>query len=555
MDKNELDKLWSKDLLTKLIIKEADHFDLISKKIENNILKQLVDCDEVKNFQPEDKKKIIKNKEKVLSSTFSTKKNIILSADNNDLNEDLKDIGVDLPDSVSADDFSDLYDAAKPEKSNVKSLREKAADQLDSLKRNKLAKFVFDVFFVGLGRMQFTKYMPDLTQMLRNNAKLLNSKYMNEVKKVSKDDIFKVMDKSLKLLENKNVNPKETIEKISKNLVIEDVIDLKDEDKLQNDVVDNKVYMVKENGKLQQNDDKVLELKAGELIQKDRGTWEIVKQDEDEIDLFNSIMYVFYTLITDPKYTDIIRKKFSSSEILSSLNLNNTSTFDRFAADIKEQFESNLENVNIKRSNVAKKYLSFYEEDKTKNNFVYAMFLFIKTIFNINETREKFEKLKDEDFIEVEEKDVTDDVSDDKDSSSEIENIFENQTTISKFLFNDSSKFNKSIMDFSVDEYCAFFFKDIKKFLPKAYSKILSIYDNTNTEIEIVGVSIENEDKLTKYIFDNKEEIIKAINDNRYMILTDNNKNDSILNTACAEALLHLKGNPIPAKDVVLNAN
>lgn len=389
---------WGDDLFTKLIKDYEDVIFKISEDREKAIRESLENCEEVKLFKFEDtSKKKVNSSEKVLSSTFSAiHSNHIILADDINLEKELKEAGIEIPDQVTEENLKQLFLDQDKKSGKTVTNRENIARKIENLKNNKFFKFIFDTVFVGLGRMKLTSYLPNLPDLLKDSAQIFDEKLVQNVQTNSKDSLLILVDSIVKELESLPVNPKETIYNLSKKLVIEE--SLTDTNYTEKDFSEGKNYLVTFTGQIKvEGIDTPIDVNENDIVCYKEGNLEKVEFEKNDIDLFNKIFFTYNKLITrnaENKIYGTVFPKFQ--KVLTIFKLGDKSIFNTFINELNSAINNeDIQNKELKRSNTAKVYIKYC--DSNKNNFVYSYFLFIKTALNLQTNSRSINKTESND--------------------------------------------------------------------------------------------------------------------------------------------------------------
>jgi hypothetical protein len=387
---------WGDDLFTKLIKDYENVIFKISEDREKAIRESLENCEEVKLFKFEDtSKKKVNSAEKVLSSTFSTM-NTIVAKKEISIQEQLKEAGINLPDQLTEENLKSLFIEPKTNQSKEigKSTKTKIADMIDSLKNNKFFKFLVDIVVVGFGRMHFKDYIPNISQLLREKgSKVFDDKTIETLKNNTNDPLLKLVTSSISNLEKRNSSePKKELLNLAEKFIIEKSIEPKNY--TNDELIDGKSYLIQSDGELSFNNNDLINVKKDNIVSFNNEEFNIVEISKEDIDLFNTIFFIFNKLSTkngDNKIYSLVNQ-FEYTLQQLSLNYNNFKPFIKQIDSVIN--DTSVQNKMIKRSNIAKIYKEQIEQGS--EDFVFGYLAFIKTGLNLEVSSTSKKSIKNE---------------------------------------------------------------------------------------------------------------------------------------------------------------
>ena len=387
---------WGDDLFTKLIKDYEDVIFKISEDREKSIRESLENCEEVKLFKFEDEgKKKVNSSEKVLSSTFSTM-NTIVAKKEISIQEQLKEAGINLPDQLTEENLKSLFIEPKTNQSKEigKSTKTKIADMIDSLKNNKFFKFLVDIVVVGFGRMHFKDYIPNISQLLREKgSKVFDDKTIETLKNNTNNPLLKLVTSSISNLEKRNSSePKKELLNLAEKFIIEKSIEPKNY--TNDELIDGKFYLIQSNGKLSFDNGESIDVKKDNIVSFNNEKFSIIEISDEDIELFNTIFFVFNKLSTKNGDNKIYLLVEQFRYTLEQLSLNHTK-FMSFIKQIDSIInDTNVQNKAIKRSNVAKAYKEQIKQ--AGEDFVFGYLAFIKTGLDLEVSSTSKKSIKNE---------------------------------------------------------------------------------------------------------------------------------------------------------------
>ncbi len=391
---------WGDDLFTKLIKDYEDVIFKISEDREKAIRESLENCEEVKLFKFEDtSKKKVNSSEKVLLSTFSTM-NTIMAKKEISIQEQLKEAGINLPDQLTEENLKSLFIEPKTNQSKEigKSTKMEIADMIDSLKNNKFFKFLVDTIVIGFGRMHFKDYIPNISQLLREKgSKVFDDKTIETLKNNTNDPLLKLVVSSILNLEKRNSSePKKELLNLAEKFIIEKSIEPKNY--TNDELIDGKFYLIQSDGKLSFDNGESIDVKKDNIVSFNNKKFSIIEISDEDIELFNTIFFVFNKLSTKNGDNKIYLLVEQFRYTLEQLSLNHTK-FISFIKQIDSIInDTNVQNKAIKRSNVAKAYKEQIKQ--VGEDFVFGYLAFIKTGLDleVSSTSKKSIKNKETDI-------------------------------------------------------------------------------------------------------------------------------------------------------------
>ena len=305
--------------------------------------------------------------------------NTIIAKKETNIQEQLKEAGINLPDQLTEENLKSLFVDSKTNQSkklNV-STKEKIADMINSLKNNKFFKFLVDIVVVGFGRMSFKDYIPNISQLLREKgSKVFDDKTIETLKNNTNDPLLKLVTSSISNLEKRNSSePKKELLNLAEKFIIEKSIEPKNY--TNNELIDGKFYLIQSDGELSFNNNDLINVKKDNIVSFNNEEFNIVEISKEDIDLFNTIFFIFNKLSTkngDNKIYSLVNQ-FEYTLQQLSLNYNNFKPFIKQIDSVIN--DTSVQNKIIKRSNIAKIYKEQIEQGS--EDFIFGYLAFIKT--------------------------------------------------------------------------------------------------------------------------------------------------------------------------------